>query len=115
MPNITEDEQQHLYDNFETRDLLDAVDSIDVARSYLSDGLNFSPPEIRNDIMKLHEYAMQVINHGQTDNIDAMFELADDIEAQVNEVIEALTPVRETLDKLTLLYPESLAKANGYI
>ena len=40
-------------DDFETRDLLDAVDELDRIRGILADGDNLEPPQIRVDLMKL--------------------------------------------------------------
>ena len=66
MAEVTEDELQHLYENFETTWLLSAVDKLDEVRSILLDGENLEPPEIRTALLKLHGLAMAVVNEGVT-------------------------------------------------
>ncbi|HHT1384100.1 TPA: hypothetical protein ACTYCW_004774 [Escherichia coli] len=51
-------------DNFETASLLRAVDAIDDLRGDFSDGEYSAPPQIRTDLLRLHEIAMAVINEG---------------------------------------------------
>ena len=108
MEGITNDEWQNIHDNFESRQLLTAVDHIDIARHHLGDGDNWEPPQIRTDLLKLHEMAMDVINYSDTENIQEMFHMAIDLEMQVDSIIESLEVIQETLGKLTDLYPESL-------
>ena len=88
---MTEEERQHLYENFETTALLSAVDAVDCLRDDLNDGEGCRPPELRTDLLKLHELAMAVVNNG------AMNELEQ---------------VQYTLAKLVALYPESLSYAD---
>jgi hypothetical protein len=89
--NDDREEWQHLYENFETTALLSAVDAVDCLRDDLNDGEGCRPPELRTDLLKLHELAMAVVNNG------AMNELEQ---------------VQDTLAKLVALYPESLSYAD---
>ena len=41
---MTDEEWQHLYENFETTELLSAVDAVDSLRDDLNDGLLVLPP-----------------------------------------------------------------------
>ena len=86
--NDDREEWQHLYENFETTALLSAVDAVDCLRDDLNDGEGCRPPELRTDLLKLHELAMAVVNNG------AMNELEQ---------------VQDTLAKLVALYPDSLS------
>ena len=61
---MTEEEWQHLYENFETTALLSAVDAVDCLRDDLNDGEGCRPPELSTDLLKLHELAMAVVNNG---------------------------------------------------
>ena len=108
---MTEDEWQQLYEGFETTDLLTAVDQLDAVRNIVGDGENWEPPEIRTDLLKLHQLAMDVVNQGATSKAQEMFALADDIDSQVFDMLEALEAIQRTLQTLTRLYPESLADA----
>ena len=108
MGKMTEDERQKLHENFDTYWLLSAVDQLDKVRGYLAGPDGWKPPEIRSDLLKLHQMAMDVVNKGWTDQAREFFELAHDLGVQVFDMVEALEYIQETLDKLTALYPESL-------
>ena len=108
MAKMTQAEWQHLYENFETTDLLAAVDLIDSARSSLGDGPNFEPPELRTNLLKLHQMAMDVVNKGWTDQAHDMFMLAEELDSEVFQLIEYLEAVSKILSSLTDLFPESL-------
>jgi hypothetical protein len=57
---MTEEEWQHLYKNFETAELLSAVDAVDCLRDDLNDGEGGRPLELRTNLLKLHELAMNL-------------------------------------------------------
>jgi len=61
-----------------------------------------------NDIFKMHDLAMDAVNHGVTSRAQALFELAIEIEDQLLNISEALEKIQDTIGKLTDLYPESL-------
>jgi hypothetical protein len=108
MAEMTEEEWQNLYENFETTWLLEAVDHIDNARGYLGDGENWEPPQIRIDLLELHQLAMDVVNNNRADKAQEFFDMAVGLEMQVSDLIEELEAVQATLNKLIDLYPESL-------
>ncbi len=81
---------------------------IDHVRGHLGDGKNWEPPQIRTDFLQLHGMVMNVINSGHTNKIKDMFDMAIDLEMQIDDIIETMEAVRETLSKLTDLHPESL-------
>ena len=54
--NITDDEWDELSpDNFDTMALLSAVDAVDELRSDLNDNEDGAPPQLRDDLLKLHQ------------------------------------------------------------
>jgi hypothetical protein len=108
MAKMTQKEWENLYENFETTWLLAAVDHIDNARGYLGDGENCEPPQIRTDLLKLHQMSMDVVNKGWTSNAQEFFDLANDLDMQIFELIEELEFVQKTITKLLDLYPKSL-------
>lgn len=77
-------------------------------RGHMNDREHHNPPEIRNDILKLHDLAMDVVNHGVTSRAQALFELATEIEDQLSDLSEALENIQKAIAKLTDLQPESL-------
>ena len=115
MKRITEEESQRIYENFETYDLLTSIDRLDEVRGILADGVHLEPPEIRDDLLKLHQLAMAVANNGETSaaKVHEMLMLADDIDSEVFRMIEALEYIQKVLTKLTDLWPESLEYYEG--
>jgi hypothetical protein len=109
---ITEEEWQHCYENFETTALLSAVDAVDCLRDDLNDGEGCRPPELRTDLLKLHELAMAVVNNGARGQASKMFDLAMNLDEQVSHMMNELEQVQDTLAKLVALYPESLSYAD---
>ena len=110
MAGMTEEEWQHLYEHFETTWLLTAVDKVDELRRMLMDGEDGEPPEIRDDLLRLHGLAMEVMNNGVTSKVEAFFELAQGIESQIEDIIEALEFIQRVFTRLNELYPDSLAE-----
>ena len=106
MPQYTQEYYQKLYDGFETTQLFGAVEHVDVLRQLLSDGPNLRPPQIRDDLHRLHQLTMDVVNQGQLTQCEEMFNLAFDIEAQLFTMLESVEAIRETMRALTDLAPD---------
>lgn len=109
MAQMTEDEWQHLYENFETTWLLSAVHKLDEVRSMLREGEDCDPPDIRTALLQLHGLAMRVVSEGATSKAEEFFETAQDIELQISDMIETLQSIQNVFEKLHSLYPDSLA------
>ncbi len=94
---ITDDEWDELTpENFDTTALLRAVDAVDVLRGDLNDSADGAPPQPRC--------------HPRCPVQDAeLFDLAVDLQDQVDHLMTSLEQVQETLSRLTALYPESLS------
>jgi hypothetical protein len=105
---MTDDERQILYDNYETQWLLEAVDQVDILRDFLNDGANRQPPAIRTELLQLHQLAMAVINDGGRGQAEELFDRAEDLDAQVSDMMTELEKIQDTLAKLVALRPESL-------
>lgn len=111
--NITDDEWDELSpENFDTTALLRAIDAVDALRSDLDDNEDGGPPQLRTDLLKLHQLAMAVFNQGSRSQVAELFEFAVDLEDQVLGMMTALEQIRETLSQMTALYPESLSYAD---
>ena len=50
-----------------------------------------------------------MVNKGVTSKAEAFFELAQGIESQVEDMIEALVFIQQVFTRLNELYPDSLA------
>ncbi len=106
---ITNEEWDKLSpENFETHSLLRAVDAVDELRDDLKDSEHATPPQLRTDLLKLHQLAMAVINAGSRSQVADLFELACDLDEQVSDMMTKLAEVQDTLSQLTALYPDSL-------
>ena len=81
---------------------------MDELRDNLNDGEYATPPQLRTDLMKLHQLAMAVINEGSRSQVADLFELAGDLDEQVSYMMTKLEEIQETLSQLTALYPDSL-------
>jgi hypothetical protein len=106
---ITDAEWNELFDSFETTTLLSAVDAVDAIRGELNDDENGCPPQLRTDLLRLHQLAMAVFNEGSRSQVEDLFNVAVDLEDQVSDIMTALEQVQATLSELTALYPESLS------
>lgn len=87
-------------DEFETHDLLEAVDDLDSIRGILADGPNLEPAQVRIDLMKLHGLAMRVCNERAGDTSEVV-ELAIDIEDQLEEIRDASERIIQVLRGIT--------------
>ncbi len=87
-------------DEFETNDLLEAVDDLDTIRDILADGPNLEPPQLRIDLMRLHKLAMRVCKKGEDDSSE-LVELAIDIEDQLEDIRDASDHIMEVLREIT--------------
>ena len=112
MAGMTDQEWETLRTGFDTHRLLDAVDELDTLRGTLSDD-GHRPPPIRNRLLKLHGMAMEVVNNGAQHRARALFDLAQEVEDEVFDMLEAVTKLHETLSTLTGLQPESLNDDGG--
>ena len=111
--NITDEEWEKLSpENFETSALLRAVDAVDDLRNHLNDGEGGSPPQLRTDLLRLHQLAMAVINEGARSKVAELFDFSGELEDQVCDMMTLLEQVQETLSRLTMLYPERLFYAD---
>jgi hypothetical protein len=107
---ITDNEWDELHEkSFETISLLGAVDAVDILRGGLSDDEDGRPPQLRTDLLRLHQLAMAVFNEGARSQVGDLFEFAVELEFQVDDMMAAMEQVQQTLSQLTALYPESLS------
>lgn len=110
MGAITESEQQALEDGLDTPSIMRAVESISRLRAELAVD---ESPAIRDELLELHRLALTVRERGTEEQLSELFDLANDLELQVGEWMEALSEIQATLSAMTVLYPESLAYGEG--
>lgn len=106
MAGIGDEDWDKLQD-FDTRRLIEAVDDVDALRGVLADD-GTRPPEIRDRLLKLHQLAMAVVNEGAQEDAGELFELAQELEDEALDMLEAVQRLHDTLSALTELRPGSL-------
>lgn len=105
---MTDEQWQHLHENFETADLLRAVDAVDELRGDLRDDEAGRPPELRTSLLLLHGLALDVVRGGWHSRAQEMFNLADDLSLQVSQMMIRLEQIQETLETSVDLAPEQV-------
>ena len=60
MARLSEETLQELSDNFDTMDILHAVDQLDEIRALVADRENYRPPEVRDNLLKLHKLGHRI-------------------------------------------------------
>jgi hypothetical protein len=95
---------EELQEEFDTTQILDAVDTIDEIRYRICD-----PEGMRDDLLRLHGLAHALIN-GDYSNVSEedgpIWELADDLEDQISDWIDKLRNLTGMLDQLVSLMPD---------
>lgn len=111
MASSTADQEQYALtpENFDTTARLRAVDAVDALRDGLNDDDDGSPPQLRTDLLKLHQLAMDVFNRGAPDQVSEMFDFPVELDSLILDLTTSLEQVHETLGQLTALYPENLS------
>ena len=94
------------YEKFETTDLLEAVGHLDILRQELADGAGLRPPEIRQELLKLHQVAMDVSHRGDLSQAQTMFDLAFEIEDRLFTIWESFKAIEKTVQGITDLANE---------
>lgn len=96
---------EELQQSFTTMDILDALDVIDSIRSRVCD-----IDDMRKDFFLLHGQAHALINgdHMNPSGKEGytIWELADELETEIEEWTQGLTRIASMLDKLVMLVPE---------
>lgn len=105
MSDFRERTHRKVYEGFETTSLLDAIDHLDNLRRGLSDD-GIRPPQLRDDLLKLHQLAMDYINEGDLDKQEELFDLAFDIGDRIFDWVQSLEAIEITLQNLTAFAPD---------
>ena len=91
---------------FKTNDILNSVGLLDV----LGSRCEFSKDGIRNDFLRLHSMAHELINGGSGTRPhkpgETIYELAEELLDDVGEWLVAMRQIEKMLDKLVELRPE---------
>lgn len=97
------------HDDFESGDLLKAVDNLDNMRYVLADKDDIIPPESRQNLMKLHRMVFNALNYKGDHDKEKMIELIDEIRDDVDQVKQnAIYIVDKLVELESALYRTTL-------
>lgn len=94
--------------SFDTRLLLLAIAVFDELRDEINHGQYTGPPQLQTELVKLHQLATAVIDHGSHGQVAELFQLAGKLDQQVSYLLIKLQEIQDALSRLTALYPDSL-------
>jgi hypothetical protein len=96
-----------LWQDYDTMEILHAVDALDAVRYVIADDDDFRPPEIRRQLIRIHKLALKQLGEGLTLDDKEVAELAnlvDEINTVVSDMIEQLEKIKEALKPLEKMY-----------
>lgn len=105
MSDLKKRTHQKVYEGFQTTSLLEAIDHLDNLRRGLSDD-GIRPPQLRDDLLKLHQLAMDYVNEGYLDKQEELFDLAFEIGDKIFDLVQSLEAIEITLQNLTAFAPD---------
>lgn len=102
---LTEDEFEKIYENFESADLLTAIDHLDQLRYLMDDQEDLRPPVSREHLFKLHDSIFAICGHyirkldveGTHDMLDELHDLIFNLQDNAQKLERILDNLRETL------------------
>ena len=103
MIKLNEEELEELWNNYDTMHLLYAVDALDQVRYVIGDEEDFKPPEIRRQLMRIHELAFKQLGEGFTlkqEEVEELADLVDEVDMTVFGMIEELEKIQKALKPL---------------
>ncbi|MET3721801.1 MULTISPECIES: transposase [unclassified Arthrobacter] len=110
MRDLFEDEENdvEIKHEFETRDLLAAVDVFDEMRTHLNDMGIARPPQMRGELLDLHQLAMEAYPNGSKEDLIKLYEDAENLESAAFELMEQAEKLHQLLESLMATEPEDL-------
>ncbi len=106
-PNLSKKGLRKLAEDYETMDLLGAVDSLDAIRYLTGDqGINM-PPQLRFDLMELHSLMFRLLREGgklSKKEKEKLFDLIESTEDDIYTIIENAEKIMKILRPLYELF-----------
>lgn len=93
---------------FETRDLLAAVDVFDEMRDHLNDRTEYRPPLMRDQLLNLHQLAMEAYPNGSKEDLIKFYDDAEDLAGTAFELMEQAEKLYQFLETLMATEPKDL-------
>lgn len=100
---------EKMEEEIETSHVLYAIDVLDELRGLIGDGEDFGPPQIRDDLLQLHQLLFKLIREGYAPGKkdgEVIFELIDDIDCVLYSVIEHAEKILEIISPIQALISE---------
>ncbi len=107
MPPLTPDRLPDEEGDFDSMHLLEAVDHLDQIRYHVADDEDLRPPEVRQQLMELHQLIFGWMREGRTiPDEEQVWELIDEIESTVFPIVEHTDQIMTILHALEKMLPE---------
>lgn len=95
-------------EDFNTWDLLDAVEYFDEMRDHLNDRTRYRPPLMRDQLLELHQLAMDAYPDGNKETLAKLYDRAENLESIAFDLMMQAEKIHIILEKLTRTEPENL-------
>ncbi|GMN12105.1 hypothetical protein MTsPCn9_34580 [Croceitalea sp. MTPC9] len=93
------------HDNFDSHDLLYELDKLDAIRYSLAEIDLIKPPQVRQDLHRLHGLVFDALNYKDKVSREEIEELLDDVKTVIDEIRDNAESISEKLAELeTALY-----------
>ena len=103
MINLNKEGLEELLDDYDTMQIIHAVDALDKVRYIIGDDEDFKPPEVRIQLLRIHKLALKQLSEGLTltdEEIDELSLLIDEADMTVFGMIEELEKIMAALRPL---------------
>jgi hypothetical protein len=87
-------------DDFDSADLLTALDQLDSIRYNLAGEDDIGPPQVRTDLLELHQLILHLVTYSGNNNKEKILELLEDIQVVIGEIQESADSISDSLDDL---------------
>jgi len=104
MIRLNEEGIEELCDDYDTMQLLYAVDALDQVRYVIGDEEDFKPPEIRRQLMRIHKLASKRLTGGYRltdEEVEELADLVDEVDMTLFSTVENLEKIQKALKPLS--------------
>ena len=107
MIKLNEEGMEELWNDYDTTRIFYAVDALDKVRYVIGDDEDFRPPEIRQQLLRIHKLASNTLTGGYNltdEEVEELASLVDEADMTIFDMVEelkkilaALRPLREKM------------------
>ena len=113
MITLSEEELDHFDDEVDTAELLDCIDTLDNMRGILNDRDIVAPPQIRDDLMKIHSLLFDGIKQSGGEIGDGLPDLLLDVMDELETLVSEAESILDVLRKFQKALPARIFDAEN--